>query len=172
MKHILLLILLGATLSLSAQDRAPSPAATTEQKVGLTDISVTYSRPSMKGRTIFSDTGLAPYGQVWRTGANSATKITFSGDVEVGGKALKAGSYAILTTPTASNWTVNLYPYEGSRWTSYKEATPVASVQAPSMKMDAPIESFMITFDNLTDYTADLILGWESTIVAVGIKVP
>ena len=78
-----------------------------EQKVGLTDVSVQYSRPSMKGRTIFGD--LVPYGKLWRTGANQNTMVTFSTDVMVGESTLKAGSYAIFSKPNKDNWEVIFY---------------------------------------------------------------
>jgi hypothetical protein len=172
MKYLLITLL---TLSLSysavSQNRAPSPAATVEQRVGLTDVSVVYSRPSMKGRTIFAADGLVPYGKMWRTGANYATKVTFSDDVEVNGAAVAKGSYAILTIPTVSSWTVNLYPYEGSGWSSYKEATPTATVQTESSALGVSVESFLIAFDQLKDNSALMYLMWDKTAAALEIKV-
>lgn len=168
----LLFLMIGLTYSSAiAQDRAPSPAATVEQKVGLTDITVTYSRPSVKGRTIFADSGLVPYGKTWRTGANAATKITFSDAVKVEGAELAAGEYAITTVPGPDSWKINFYPYKESRWTSYNEATPSASVTVSPGKLEQPIESFIIAFDGLKDYSATMMIGWENTIVPVGITV-
>ena len=86
---------------------APSPLSKLEQKVGLTDVSVEYSRPSMRGRTIFGD--LVPYGKLWRTGANKNTMISFSEDVTIDGQTLKSGSYAIFTTPNKESWDVVFY---------------------------------------------------------------
>jgi hypothetical protein len=83
---------------------APSPHSKTEQKVGLTDITIDYSRPSMRGRTIFGD--LVPFDKTWRTGANANTKITFSDDVSIDGKKLKKGTYAIYTIPNKESWDV------------------------------------------------------------------
>ena len=83
---------------------APSPTATFTQKVGLTEVSINYSRPSMKGRKIYGD--LVPFGKLWRTGANMATKITFADDVKIGGNDLKAGTYALFTIPGENEWTV------------------------------------------------------------------
>lgn len=173
MKHFSLVILmLGMAFTLSAQNRAPSPSATIEQRVGLTDITVEYSRPGIKGRTLFTDNSpLAPLGKMWRTGANSATKVTFSADVKVGGKEVAAGSYALLTIPSASSWTINLYPYKESRWSTYRDATPAVSVMAAPVTMDSSIESFMIEFDELKDYSAAMILGWGNTIVPIPIEV-
>ena len=172
MKYLLFTLLtLSFSLSAVSQDRAPSPAATTEQRVGLTDVSVVYSRPSMKGRTIFAADGLVPFGKLWRTGANSATKVTFSDDVEVNGAKVAKGSYAILTIPTASSWTVNLYPYKASGWSSYKEGTPTASVQAESVALNDSVESFLIAFDRLTDNSALMYLIWDKTMAPLEIKV-
>src|SRR3974390_1459138 len=83
---------------------APSPACTVKQHVGLTDIEIVYSRPSMKGRQIFG--GLVPYGTVWRTGANNATKISFSTPVKLNGTDVAAGSYALYTIPGEDEWTI------------------------------------------------------------------
>ncbi len=153
------------------QQRAPSPLSTTEQRIGLTDISVVYSRPGVKGRTIFAADGLAPFDQIWRTGANSATKITFSDDVKLEGSDLAAGSYAILTVPGAESWKVNFYTYDGSRWASYRDAEPVVSVMASVQKVDSKIENFVIHFDQLRDYSGVMVFGWDDTIVPVNIAV-
>lgn len=166
-----LFVSLFAIASVMGQDRAPSPASTLTQKVGLTDITVEYSRPGMKGRTIFAPDGLVPYGKTWRTGANSATKITFSDAVKVEGKELAAGSYAVTTVPTATTWTVNFYPYEGTRWASYNEATPTVSVEVNSVKMDVAVETFLIDVNNIKDNSATIDFVWESTYAPVAVEV-
>ena len=84
----------------------PSPFSKVEQKVGLTDVTLEYSRPSMKGRTIFGD--LVPFGKLWRTGANASTKITFDTSAVIDGQELKAGTYAIYTIPNKESWEVYL----------------------------------------------------------------
>lgn len=168
----LLTISLFSIGSLSAQgDRAPSPSAKLVQKVGLTDVTIEYSRPGVKGRTIFADDGLVPFGKKWRTGANSATKITFSDAVTIGGKELAAGSYAILTTPGAKSWDIHFFPYDGSRWTPYSSAEPILTIQAMPKMLPNNVESFLITVDNLKDYSADIILRWEKTVVSFPITV-
>src|SRR5215210_5988247 len=83
---------------------APSPTQTIQQDFGISSVELIYSRPGMKGRKIFGD--LVPYGQVWRTGANSATRIKFNDDVMIGGQALKAGEYAVYTIPKESEWEI------------------------------------------------------------------
>lgn len=91
---------------------APSPAATLTQVVGLTDVAMDFSRPAMRGRTIFGD--LVPYGKIWRTGANMRTKISFSTDVVVDGQTIKAGTYAIFSKPSEKSWEVYFYfEYQG-----------------------------------------------------------
>src|SRR5688572_16835362 len=110
------ILILGALIAapVLAQDQtgprinvpAPSPASTVKQRVGFTDVEIAYARPSMKGRTIFG--GLLPFGELWRTGANTATKITFSTPFKIGGTELPAGSYALYSIPGAKEWTVIL----------------------------------------------------------------
>ena len=93
----LVLILSAFTFQAQIKTPAPSPSAKIEQAIGLSDVSVDYSRPAMRGRTIYGD--LVPYGKLWRTGANMRTKFTTSTDLSIEGKDLKKGSYAILTVP-------------------------------------------------------------------------
>lgn len=158
--------------SLQAQDsRAPSPSAKLVQKVGLTDVTVEYSRPSMKDRTIFAEDGLVPFGKIWRTGANLATKVTFSGPVTIGETELEAGSYAILTKPGADEWAVHFYTYKASGWGSYREAKPAAVATAKSSTSENSTESFLISIDELRDYSASLVMMWENTKVSVPFKV-
>ncbi len=161
-------------LSVNAQIRTPaaSPFCKMTQTVGLTDITVEYSRPSMKDRTIFASNGLVPYGKVWRTGANSVTKITFSDDVKVGGKELEKGSYALLTVPGSSQWTIQLYKHESTNWGSYVEKDPDAKVTVEALNMgDIKVETFMIDINNIRNNSASLNFIWESTFVAVPVEV-
>jgi len=149
---------------------AASPASTLKQRVGLTDITIDYSRPSMKGRTIFG--GLEPYGKVWRTGANSATKITLSTPVKFGGVDVAAGSYALFTIPDKSEWTVILNKVTG-QWGAYAydEKNDVVRVKATPFVLPIPVETFMITFNHLKESSALLELVWEKTLVPVKIEV-
>ena len=165
------LMFLTSGALMAQEERAASPAAKLVQKVGLTDVTVEYSRPSMKERSIFAEDGLVPFGKIWRTGANAATKITFSGPVTIGDTELEAGSYAILTKPGEDKWAVHFYEFKARGWGSYREATPAAAVEvAPSMSSVA-MESFLITVDNLRDYSASLVMIWDKTIVSVPFKV-
>ena len=165
------LSMLGTTSYGQIRTPAPSPSSTIEQTVGLTDITINYSRPSAKGRTIFAKDGLVPFGKMWRTGANAATKISFSDDVNVGGKDLKGGDYAVLTIPAAESWTVNFYSYEGGNWGSYTEKEPAASVTANVDALPFSVETFTIGTNNLTSSSADLMFYWEKTLASVPVKV-
>ncbi|QNJ98584.1 hypothetical protein ALE3EI_2037 [Constantimarinum furrinae] len=152
------------------QTPAPSPSQKIEQRVGLTDVTLEYSRPAMRGRTIFG--GLVPYGEVWRTGANANTKITFSKDVMVGGKTLKAGSYAIYTKPNTQNWEVYFYT-DTNNWGNpqkWDESKVAVVVKADVYPLPIDIESFTMSFDDLTNDSANLGLMWEKAYVAVPMK--
>ena len=149
---------------------APSPGAKISQTVGLTDITVEYSRPSVKGRTIFG--GLVPFGETWRTGANKNTIVTFSAPVNIGGKDLKAGSYAIFTVPGKTEWEIIFYTDTENwgtpeKWDAAKEAV---RFKAKAEKMDFNIESFMIDLGDLTNDGCIMGIGWEKTWVSFPIK--
>ncbi len=149
---------------------APSPSAKFTQTVGLTDVTIEYSRPGVKDRTIFAADGLVPFGKVWRTGANAATKITFGDDVKVGGKELKKGAYAILTIPKATEWTVQFHTYESGNWSSYTEKEPAASVSATLDDLPFSVHNFVIAIGNLSNDGGDLQFIWDKTVATVPLK--
>lgn len=159
--------------ALTAQIRTPqpSPLAELKQTVGLTDITVVYSRPGMKGRVVFGPDGLVPYGQVWRTGANAATKITFGDDVTVGNSKLAKGSYALLSKPGENNWEFHFFNFEAPGFGFYLDKTPVAVVEAKPSKTAAPVETFTIDFSHFTSTSANLNFSWGNVIVALPITV-
>jgi hypothetical protein len=165
-----LLLLLGlAAIEAQITTPAASPGAMVKQTVGLSEVTIEYSRPAMKGRTIFAADGLVPFDAVWRTGANQATKITFSDDVTVGDKALSAGSYAILTKPSAMSWDIHFYAYDGGNWGNYTSKTPDLVATAKPTKIEFPIESFTIGLGNVVGGNASIWMGWENTMVSVPI---
>ncbi len=173
-KSMLILFTVMISLSMSGQisTPAPSPFSKIKQKVGLTDVTLEYSRPSMKGRTIYG--GLVPFDKIWRTGANARTKITFSDDVVVSGQTLKAGSYAIFTKPGASSWEVYFYTDTSGggtpqNWDDSKVAAK-ATAEVSTMEMD--VETFTMTFDDLHNNGATLGMIWEKTYVGVPFEVP
>lgn len=150
----------------------PSPTAKLEQKVGLTNVTLEYSRPSMRGRTIFGD--LVPYGTLWRTGANANTKITFSDDVTIGEQTLKAGSYAIYTIPNEASWDVIFYS-DTNNWGTPQEwdnSKVAAKVTAEVYKIPMDIETFTMSLDNLSNSSATLGIFWEHIYVGVKFNVP
>ena len=175
MKKIFLsLLVIAFTVSTNAQIKtpAPSPSSKIEQAVGLTDVTLEFSRPSMKGRTIFGD--LVPYGKTWRTGANANTKITFSTDVTVDGQTLKKGTYAVYTVPNATSWDVMFYS-DATNWGNpqkWDEAKVVAQVKVTPQQMPMLIETFTISFDDMTNDSAVLGIMWENTYVGLKFETP
>ncbi len=139
---------------------APSPSCKAEYMVGLTKVSLDYSRPAVKGRELFVD--VEKWGRMWRTGANGATKITFSDDVTVGGKAVKAGTYAIYSIPGEKEFSVMLNSdlTIGGNVSKYKEATEVARFMANTTKHSGNTESFTINVGDVTSNSATISLDW------------
>ena len=173
-KIILSLFVVAFTFSTNAQIKtpAPSPFQKTEQIVGLTDITLEYSRPGVKGRKIFG--GLEDFGKVWRTGANANTKLTFSTDFMVDGKKLKKGTYALYTIPGEKTWDVILYS-DASNWGTprkWDEAKVAAQVRVTPQEIPMLIETFTITFDDMTNNSAVIGIMWENTYVGLKIETP
>jgi hypothetical protein len=158
------------TTAFAVEFPAPSPAATLKQRVGLTDIEVNYSRPGVKGRQIFG--ALEPYGKVWRTGANSATKISFSTAVKFGGVDVPAGTYALYTIPGEQEWTVILSK-KTDLWGSfgYKPEDDFVRVAAKPTILSESVETFRIDLNDIRDSSALLLLEWQKTRVSVKIEV-
>lgn len=175
MKKIVLITAIAiASYAAEAQVKtpAPSPAATVEQVVGLTDVTINYSRPSMKGRKIFGD--LVPFGKLWRTGANQNSMISFSEDVVIDGKTLKKGKYAIFTTPKADNWEVVFYT-DTENWGTpevWSDAKVALKTNAKPEILNRNVESFTIGINNLDNNFGILEISWEKTLVPVKFEVP
>ncbi|HMI08344.1 MAG TPA: DUF2911 domain-containing protein [Flavobacterium sp.] len=174
MKKMLLLLAITIASYSQAQIKTPqpSPAATIKQVVGLTDVEVDYSRPGMKGRTIFGD--LVPFGKLWRTGANANTTISFSEDVVIGGKTLAKGKYALYTTPKADNWEVIFYS-DSDNWGTpeeFKEEKVALRANAKPEALNRNVESFTIGINGLDNNFGVLELSWEKTIVPLKFEVP
>lgn len=169
---IALVFVISFTANAQVETPQPSPFSKMEQKVGLTDVTLEYSRPGIKGRTIFGD--LVPYGKLWRTGANKNTMISFSDDVMIGESKVKAGSYAIFVTPNEGSWDVVFYSNTENWGTPQKwdESLVAAKVSAEVYPLPMSIETFTISFDDLTNDSAMLGMMWEKVYVAVKIEVP
>jgi hypothetical protein len=150
----------------------PSPLGMVSQRVGLTDVAIEYSRPGVKGRTIFGD--LVAFGKTWRTGANSNTKVTFSSDVTIDGQTLKAGSYGLYSVPNKDSWEVMFYTESDKNgvpgdWDDSKVAAKTTvNVQAFPIN----VETLTISINDVTSTTAVLGILWEKTYVAVTFEVP
>lgn len=152
--------------SAHAQFPAPSPQGTVKQTVGLTDIEIVYSRPSVKDRDIFGK--LVPYGKVWRTGANSTTTISFSTDVKVEGKLLPAGKYGLYSIPGDDDWTI-IFSSDTQAWGSYQynEEKDALRVKVKARELDDEIETFTIDINDIRDESATLNLKWDEVHVPV-----
>ncbi|HEX8328352.1 MAG TPA: DUF2911 domain-containing protein [Hymenobacter sp.] len=152
-----------------AQIRTPaaSPQSTVTQRVGLTDITIVYSRPGLKGRAAFGEKSpLAPLGERWRTGANATTSIKFSDDVTVEGKKVPAGEYGIYTIPGKTEWTVvlNKNLKMGANVEGFKAEEDVASFKVKPYSLGSTkVETFTIDFSDLTPATANVNMMWATT---------
>lgn len=147
---------------------APSPTQTIKQDFGLSSVELAYSRPAMKGRKVFGD--LVPFGKVWRTGANSATTITFGDDVTIGSTLVKAGKYGLLTIPDKKEWIIIISKQlDVTSPAAYKQDMDVVRVTASAMNMKEPMESFTMQFADIKPSSCALHIMWENTVVALPI---
>ena len=156
-------LLLAGTAQAQINTPAPSPTSTITQRVGLTDITITYSRPGVKGRSVFGT--LLPYGQRWRTGANATTKIKFSDDVTVEGKKVAAGEYGIYSVPGQDSWTIVLSKdvKRGADVAGFKDADDVAKFTVKPYRLGEKRETYTMNFADLTPATANVEMEWENT---------
>jgi hypothetical protein len=146
----------------------PSPTQTIKQNFGLSNIELSYSRPVMKGRKIFGD--LVPFGAIWRTGANSATTLTFADDVTIGGTKIKAGKYGLLSIPNKKNWILIISKQvDVTSPAAYKQDQDVVRVEAATMEMAYAMESFTMQFANVKPNSCELHIMWDKTAVALPI---
>ena len=173
---VMAMISLAVGSSLQAQTPniefpAASPACTLKQRVGLTDITVVYSRPSVKGRAIFG--GIVPFGQVWRAGANQATKISFSTPVKLEGNEIPAGNYSLFAIPGEQEWTI-IINKNTNQWGAFQYKTNDDLVRfpvAPVSLRDSSVETFAIEFNRIRDESALLELVWDKTVVPIHLTV-
>lgn len=167
MKKILLyLFFISSTSFIQAQINMPqpSPLSTVSQKVGLVDVSITYSRPSAKGRKVFG--GLVPYDKMWRTGANMATKLTISDSVKIAHFWVPKGEYAIFTIPSQLEWMVIISKQANLAGTNgYSQTEDVGRFKVKPVTIPFT-ETFTINFANLTTKSAEVQLDWETTRVS------
>jgi Protein of unknown function (DUF2911) len=146
----------------------PSPGASLTQKVGMSEVKIEYSRPSMKGRKIMGE--IVPFGEIWRTGANSPTKFTTTDSITVGGKGLAKGSYVVLTRPGKDSWEIifNKNPAASAfNYTPEIQKDDVAKVMAKPVTLPMSIENFTFSIGNVTMNSANIEMMWENTYVSV-----
>lgn len=158
----------------SAQFRVaqPSPGASVMQTVGVTDFTVKYSRPSVKGRNVWDTTAaIAPYGKLWRTGANGATSFMTSTDVMVEGQKLPAGTYSVFSMPMPGEWTLIFNKNVAANTIQYKQEEDVLRVKIKATATAEPTENFTIGFTDMTDSTAKLNFMWASVKASANLMV-
>ena len=147
---------------------AASSTQTVSQELGLGTIKVQYARPNVKGRKVFGE--LVPYNEVWRTGANSATMLSFSEEVKIEGNSLPAGEYGLFTIPGESEWTIILNK-DSKQWGAYeyKKENDVLRFKVKAQKLPVKKETFTISFEDVLPASCKLTLAWENVSVSVSI---
>ena len=172
---IFTLLLFTVNLSFS-QINTPrvSPASEVKQMVGLTEIEIEYSRPSMRGREVFGN--LVPFGKVWRTGADNSTKISFDTDVIISGKTIQSGTYSIFSIPNKESWEVIFYSdvelWGVPRDWSENKIVFSSMFDVKKLKKRNTVETFTISFNDLTNNDVNMSISWENTSVDIKIEVP
>jgi hypothetical protein len=165
-----LIILLGSN-AIAQQLKVPaaSPTQTVKQAFGISEITIEYSRPGVKGRVVFGE--VVPFGKIWRTGANSTTKITFGDDVKIEGVDVKAGTYGFYTIPNADSWEIMLYKdlTLGGNVANYKTENEVLKVKVKPSTLANKVETFTMGLADITSTTANIELTWENTRVAISV---
>ena len=175
MKKILVISLfLFTSIAVGQRLQTPtlSPISKIEQQIGLTKVSLEYSRPSAKGRVIFGD--LVPLDEIWRTGANASTKITFEEAAYIGGNPIDSGTYALYTIPGKKEWTVIIHSNLKMRslaGDAYKPENDVFRFVVPVKSLSDFVETFTFQFTDLQSDSTNLLLSWENTSIAIPIAV-
>jgi Protein of unknown function (DUF2911) len=159
-------LLLSYTSQAQLETPAPSPASTVTSKVGMTEIKIEYSRPAMKGRKIFGG-DVVPFGDLWRTGANGATKVTTTDSITIMGKGLAKGTYVLLTKPGKDSWEIIFNKNPAVSVFAYKPEDDVVKVNVKTINNPLTVESFTMGVSNITNTSADIEISWENTVVRI-----
>lgn len=174
MKRSILIALAVLSIKATAQISvpAPSPLSTIDQKVGLTDLSITYSRPGVKERKIFGE--LVPFGEMWRLGANASTKLKTSSDIEIEGHDVPAGEYALYAIPNADKWTIIIHKntsYWGTGGDKYTADEDLVRFDVkPNTKYPLSVETMTFAFTDITTDGCNIEFTWENTQVKLAVK--
>lgn len=168
MKKLLLTAAIATAFQFTNAQPLSTPAASTaqtiKQSMGLSTIELSYSRPGMKGRTVFGD--LVPYGKIWRTGANQATTLTFGEEVMIGGTKVPAGKYGLLTIPEANSWTIIISKQtDATSADAYKQDQDVVRIKATPFMLPMSIETFTMSFDDIKNNKCNISLMWDKVYV-------
>jgi hypothetical protein len=150
------------------KSKRPSPPGTADCTINGKKVTIEYSRPSLKGRKLGTD--LAPYGKVWRTGANEATTLTTAIALDIGGAKVPAGTYTLYTLPSEGTWKLIINKQTGQWGTEYHQEQDLARVDMKKQEIVVPVEQFTIALDQDSNSSADLNLEWEKTRVFVTIR--
>lgn len=165
-----LILIFSIVASVKAQELpVPSPYAEVMQRVGLTDVKIEYSRPGVKEREIFG--GLEPYGQVWRTGANAATKISFSTDVFIMGKKVEAGTYSVVSVPGEEMWEVMLNTDLKVTENSHEAENDILTLEVKPTTLERKVETMTFSFDHVKENSAHWTFAWDNVSWSIPIKV-
>ncbi len=171
MKKIILTAFLAVSVSAYSQWNIPaaSPRQSVEQQFSMSKISLDYGRPAVKGRKVFGE--LVPFGQVWRAGANSATKITFEQSIDFGGKVVPAGTYGAFVIPQEKEWKIILNK-DANQWGaySYDERLNIVDITVPTQKLTEAQEVFEIALNPKDENNVDMVFKWDLTKVIVPLK--
>ena len=170
MKKLFLALLTGLSFAATAQVRLPqpSPGASVSQVIGITDVSMKYSRPLLRGREVFGS--VVAYDKVWRTGANGTNQFTISNDIMVGGQKLAAGSYSIFSIPTAGDWTLIFNKDLTAQEYNYAQDKDALRITVKPVTI-AKTEAFTIDFSDLSDSTANMNISWSDKKIVAPIMV-
>jgi hypothetical protein len=150
------------------KSKRPSPPGTADCTINGKKVTIDYSRPFLKGRKLGTD--LAPYGKVWRTGANEATTLTTAIALDIGGAKVPAGTYTLYTLPSEGTWKLIINKQTGQSGTEYHQEQDLARVDMKKQEIVVPVEQFTIALDQNSNDSADLNLEWEKTRVFVTIR--
>jgi hypothetical protein len=166
----LLVLIAGFSVLWAQQDKSqrPSPPGTAECTIKGKKVTISYSRPSMKGRKIMGE--LVPYGKVWRTGANEATTLVTESDLNIRGARVPAGTYTLYTLPSEGTWKLIINKQTGQWGTEYNQDQDLARVEMTKSQIAVPVEQFTIACNQTSNDSADLVLEWEQTRLTVPIK--
>jgi hypothetical protein len=150
------------------KSKRPSPPGVADCTIKGKKVTIDYSRPFLKGRKLGQE--LAPYGKVWRTGANEATTLTTAIDLDIGGARVPAGAYTLYTLPSEGTWKLIINKQTGQSGTEYHEDRDLARVDMKKQEITVPVEQFTIALDQDANDSADLVMEWEKTRVFVTIR--